>query len=440
MTDEPDDGKATKPTPEATTPAPKASAKTSAKSKSKPVAKAAPKRAVPKKPATESSASRTAVNATPKPEASSAPKPSAKTPEAPSKDRHQGETLVTRAWPGLVAGVVGAIVIIIISGLLGFGSGTGALRADLDTLNQETERLALAGGDVEAIGRLQVRLDGMEEDLRALNAGVARSADLVATETAVQDARERLAVLENGGARSGGGGGGLSAITASVVAIDGRLAALSGRVNALEAVTPSDLQARLNALVAGTDFAALEARVGIIEDDQLAQDMRRAALALALAQLSRSTQGSGPFAAELEAVAALRPTDPYVAQLRPSAQSGVPTQAMLASEFNAVRRRVIAADRAAQYDGFLSGVWHWFSGLITFQRTGQIEGNSVDAVLARANLRLQEDNLPAVVGEMASLPEAVREPANAWLTMAAARVSLDRLIAALSTEVIGELE
>lgn len=409
----------------AATPAAKPAAKSAAK-------KATAKKAVAKKAAAKAASAEPAMakddNA--KPDAADATSASDETatpaakpePAAPSKSN-----LVAVAWPGLVAGALSAILVVLLGTSFGFIGGGQGLRADLDQLSSETERLALAGGDPEAIGRLQVRLDSMEDDLRALNMGAARSSDLSA-------AQARIAALESQSAGQGAGAG----FDAS--GIEQSMRSLDGRLNVLEANTPSNLQARLNALVAATDFAALEARVETLEDDQLAQDMRRAAMALALAQLSRAALGSEPFAAELEALSALRPNDPLVERLRPSALGGIATQAILASEFNAVRRQVIAADRATKYDGFLSGVWHWLVGLVSFQRTGQIEGDSVDAILARASLRLQENNLPAVVAEMVSLPETARAPAQEWLTMAAARVSLDRLITALSTEVIGELE
>lgn len=411
----------------AATPAAKPAAKSAAKKATakKAVAKKAAAKAASAEPAMakDGNAKTDAPEATP-PSAATSPPPSPSTKPAPTPTNNNA---FAAAWPGVAAGVISAILVVLIGTSIGFIGGGQNLRAELDQLSSETERLALAGGDPEAIGRLQVRLDGMEDDLRALNMGAARSSDLSA-------AQARIAALEAQGTGQGGGAG----FDAS--GLEQSMRSLDGRLDVLEANTPSNLQARLNALVASTDFAALEARVETLEDDQLAQDMRRAAMALALAQLSRAALGSEPFAAELEALSALRPNDPLVAQLRPSALVGISTQAMLASEFNTVRRQVVAADRATKYDGFLSGVWHWLVGLVTFQRTGQIEGDSVDAILARASLRLQENNLPAVVAEMASLPETVRDPARDWLTMAAARVSLDRLITALSTEVIGELE
>jgi len=322
--------------------------------------------------------------------------------------------------------------------------GDRAARAQLAELQNQVERTALVSGDPEAVSRLQVRLDGMEEDLHALNAGVARAGDVTALETTLNETRERLAVVEAGNSRSSRGGrisnsdvAGLEAgIAALSTATQSEVTRLDGRFTALE----GELQTRLNALVAAQDFAALTARVATLEDDQLAREMYKAATALGLAQLARTAQGSDPFAVELEALAALRPQDAFVRQLRPLAQSGIATNAMLIAEFSAVVRRVVSAHRTSQDQGWFARIWARLTQLVSFRRTGDIEGDTVDAILARAELRVGEGNLSAAVDEMTSLPELARAPATDWIDQATGRVALNGLIADLSVEVIGELE
>ncbi len=343
-----------------------------------------------------------------------------------------------------VAAVLGATLAMLVQFAFGLAPGDRTARTQLATLQSQVERTALVAGDPEAVGQLQVQLAGMEEDLRALNVGVARTADITPLEASLNDARERLAVLEAAGGRSSRSGrasnGDIAALESQIAALgtgtQAQITEMGDRVHAFEA----DLLARLDALVARQDFAALATRVVALEDDQLAQEMYKAATALGLAQLARTAQGSGPFAVELEALGALRPEDPYVAQLRPLAQDGVATEAMLASQFPAMARSVMTAHRASLDEGWLTQMWARITQFVSFRRTSDIEGDSVPAVLARAELRLGEANFSAAVAEMGNLPEAAQAPAEDWLTQAQGRAALNQLIAGLSTEVIGELE
>ncbi len=285
---------------------------------------------------------------------------------------------------------------------------------------------------------LASRLERVETEMRVR---APQAEDLAALLSAVATMRQRLATLD---ARGVGDAGAVTAQVAelgnSLRAFNRQLTELQTRTQSLEAITPADLGARLDALVTAADFAALAVRVDQLEANDLANDMRRAALALGLAQLSRSTQGSDPFMVELNAVTAMRPDDAVVAQLRGAAETGVPTLAMLVADFEPLARSVVQAGGAIEGGSQWQQVRAWLVQFFALRRTAELEGDTVDAILARAELRLAEGNLSAAVEEMASLPEQSRAPAEDWIAAAQARVAVDRLITSLSTEIIGELE
>lgn len=351
----------------------KSSAKSAPKAKSSAKAKSAAKKAAPKGSgkSADKEAAGSKVTASKAPEKTSStpadkvsePKKADVPPSTPPENTSGAVPTTGSAAPSLsghaviiaVAAVFGAVLAIVFQLVFGATSGDGVAQSQLAELQAQVERNALAAGDPEAVGRLQVRLDGMEEDLRALNAGVARVGDLTALETSLGEARERLAVLETGGARAPRNS---RASNGDVAALEGQIATLSastqaqlvqltGTVDALE----GNLLARLESFVGAQTFAALASRVATLEDDELAREMYKAATALGLAQLARTAQGSAPFAVELEAIAALRPRDLTIAELRPLAQTGIATDAMLASEFPFVARQVMYAHRASLDQG-----------------------------------------------------------------------------------------
>ena len=69
--------------------------------------------------------------------------------------------------------------------------------------------------------------------------------------------------------------------------------------------------------------------------------------------------------------------------------------------------------------------------LVTVRRTGDISGQSPEAVVARAEVRLQEGDLAGAVAEMTALEGQM--PANdAWLVRARLRLTAERALDALN--------
>lgn len=244
--------------------------------------------------------------------------------------------------------------------------------------------------------------------------------------------REDVSALE---ARPAAGAGAVES-----PAMTRRVDDLADRIENLDGRLPSDLDARLAAFADEAQVGAVEARVAQLETDIQYTDVRLAATGLALAQLSRAAQGSSPFTAELAAAEIVLAGDPRLDQIAPFAATGVPTLAMLRADFPPLARQVARAAMTPQSVGAWDRVWAWLGKAISFRRTGEADGPGAGAILARAEARLAEGNLAAAAAEMNGLEEAPRALAADWIAAAEARVAIDRLVGALSSDVIEQLQ
>lgn len=357
-----------------------------------------------------------------------------------------GRGLVT----GLAGGAVAAAIMMLVAYGLGYGhrldtsqsderlsqleaslktlqtgseNGQDALQAALQDLAKKleanetrltTQEQALANlpppppdavANKEAIDALAARLDGYDKDRTTLEARLKEAA------TASDRMQKTLDELKK------------SMPPADIAERVDRLSAVITALNtAIDAMSPrlEDAQKRV---------AALEAKAAEIDPST------RAALGLALANLARASQGAGGFDAELDAVSSLMPGMNELPALRAVAKTGVPTLASLKQSFPALVDAVFAAEAKADQ----SSIWAKFLGnamsLITVRRTGDISGDTSEAVLARMEEKLKVDDLAAAVHEAEGLRGAGAEAAKDWLAKAQSRLRLDQLVRDLSARV-----
>jgi hypothetical protein len=209
----------------------------------------------------------------------------------------------------------------------------------------------------------------------------------------------------------------------------------------------ADIQARLAAAPApvapgqapSPQVSALADRVERLEASQ--QRLFNAASgALAAASLSEAAATSRPFAGELAALQAALPDSLDVAALRPLAETGAPTTAALAAEFPDVAARAAIASRArARGEGFFAQVAQALASIVTIRRVDKTDGTGADAVLARAQRRLDEGDLAGASAELGALPGAGRDAVGAWRQRAARRIEIDRRIQAIRAAALAEL-
>lgn len=212
---------------------------------------------------------------------------------------------------------------------------------------------------------------------------------------------------------------------------------LTARLAALEtktATAPADIKA------AQTEIGELGKRMTRVENSDLLTLAHRAALATAVANLTRASQGSSPFKVEYDAVAGMYPGDKSVQEIGPIAARGIPTAGTLIATFGNAADDAMDAERMANAKTSSEKLWANFSSLISSRAIGEVAGNTTEARLARAQLRMKAGgDLRAAVTELQAIKGAARAPLSPWLADAAARVKLEATLGTLNTRAAAAL-
>jgi hypothetical protein len=226
----------------------------------------------------------------------------------------------------------------------------------------------------------------------------------------------------------------------TITQLQQELASLKSRVEASEKA-PSTGAPAASADVATLieRNAALEKRMNEIESKDVETLTKRAATAVAVANLVRATQGSGRFKTELGALAMIAPDDPALVKLTPYAEQGLPTEAALAERFGQLIPDIIHASDLARDSWWLERMWTNFLSLITVRRVGDQPGNDTRAVVGRAELELAEHDLAGAVEEVRKLESAPAEIARPWRFAAEARIALDKLVSDMNARLLADI-
>lgn len=333
------------------------------------------------------------------------------------------------------AGFGGAAVALALAWFAGFGmpaSDTGAderladLAARLEAV--ESGNGESARGFDERAQSLAARLDAAEEKIAAAegaapDAQIARLAEeqqvlkdaLNDTRSSAREMRDRIDALAASLPPSGIADH-VSGLDTLVKALDARLATLAPQIE------------------------AMEGRVVALEEKKDDPDAAaRAALGLALANLARAAETAGPFKTELDAVESFLPGQAGVDALSGAAADGVATRAALKARFPSVVENIFDAERRAGADSLWSRFVANAKSLVTIRRTGEISGDTTEAVVARMEERLATDDLAGAVAEGETLQGPAREAAAGWLADARARLETDALLRDLAARVATRL-
>lgn len=312
-----------------------------------------------------------------------------------------------------------------------YGGAIATIKASLDELSGQLNGLAdaMPGGNV--IAKLGEKLAALETSLSQLGRVVEQTA-------------------------SAGGGPALDLLNREFEILKSRLAELARRqpassaasTAAMGAAVADTIELRAENLRLREVVTALQARLEQVEDavHQGAQEQRRTGqghgLVLAVGQLRQTVLAGRPYGPPLAAVAALAMGDQglsaAIGTLSTGAKMGIATQRALSDQFPSVARAVLRAEGSAG-GGFLQRTWQRLSALVTVRRIGEVEGEEIDAVLARTERRLASGDLAAAVEMMANLAGPAGDTARAWLERAQGRLAAEDALAALQSRAIAGL-
>ncbi len=183
----------------------------------------------------------------------------------------------------------------------------------------------------------------------------------------------------------------------------------------------------------------LEARIALLESGQQ-RTLDAAGAALAAASLAEAAQGGEPFADAVAALERVLPPSSEVRALERLARQGAPTVAGLAAGFDDLAGRAsVAAHEPGPDAGALAKLQHALSRVVTIRQVGSTVGNGPDAILARAEARLDAGDLTGALRALDALPPSARPVLAAWRAEAERRAEIDRLVAAVRDEALAGL-
>jgi len=373
-------------------------------------------------------------------------------------------------WRLIGAGAIGAAVmmavllLILATGALSPPDQATPLASRLTVLEQQTREVANrpqpTGLDQRALAELAARVGAAEQ-------AMGRVADIESRLARAEQGAGRVAEIESRLARAGAaprsqGDPALSARMAALEAALRPLADLGPRLDAVNAAA-RDAKSRADAAfeaaqkappaapaVPSDELQALTARVAALEQAaKVAQDRiaatagadRAGRLAFVAVSLRAAVERGDPFAQELAAVRPLVADPKALAPLEPFAATGVPRAAALARELSGLTGAMLsAAGSAPREGGFIDRLQQNAERLVRIRPINEAPGDDAITVISRADVKATHGDLAAALAEVASLPPAVRAPAQGWsarvearsLALAAARDLAEGAVGALA--------
>jgi hypothetical protein len=216
-------------------------------------------------------------------------------------------------------------------------------------------------------------------------------------------------------------------------------AAPAERPAAAMAPAPAVAPAPSVAPAASADVERLSARLTALETQE-GRTSQAAAAALSAAAVVEASQGSGPFAQQLTGLTAASPPSPELAALARLAETGAPSRAALAASFPDYAARAASAARApGEGAGLGDQITYAFSRIISLRRVGDVPGNGIDAVLARAERQVEDGDLDRALATLDRLPARPRAALADWRARAERRAEIDRNAAALRARALQAL-
>lgn len=339
----------------------------------------------------------------------------------------------------------------IISGQFGKATGsdmsdtTAAIEAVRDNLKSEysslSERISKLEADASAgntntgtdDGKLAALSGSITEELNGLSRELAaQQKKLSAALEELNQQKENLGKLENTDPVIADPS---PEIQNEIVDLKTTLLDIKRQITGLESTITSDREAVKSQ---AEQLSSLEGtlKAEIASKSEGVAENQRTLMLLAISQLQRETRGSEPFENGLKQVAAVA-GDKFmglVEKLQPIAPVGAPTLASLRKDFTAIASDISQSARLPSEETWYGEALHRIASAVKFRRVDDMEGNDVDAVVARAEQDLAENDLDNAVAELEKLSGAPAEVAASWLDKAKTRLTVEQSIAGLLQE------
>ena len=374
----------------------------------------------------------------------------------PARDAAPRVERVNKRGPGWLSSFMMMLLASAGGGVIGYGAALYAPEwrgtPGLESLAEQQD------ANASALGDLSERLDGLEDEasqqvrkpaqaepetrLSALRAEIEDMIEAGARERERGDKlARRVAILEGAGERDGASP---EEVTRSLSALNGRVDALSARLEGLDegigagASTTERIAGEAAAM--SQEITMLKAQISGLRDtvEALASQPQPEAgslgkAALALSQIEAAARRGQPFPGALADLSAAMPDAAPADALGPIASTGAPTIETLAADFPAIAVRVRKAGQDAT-DSQASGLaGRVFGDFIEVRRDEDIPASQA---LDTAGTALETGDLGGAIAALERLEGKAGEAAAPWLEAARKRRTLERSLDMLRLELM----
>ncbi|WP_108396689.1 COG4223 family protein [Devosia submarina] len=214
----------------------------------------------------------------------------------------------------------------------------------------------------------------------------------------------------------------VESIRAEIAAIGSRVEELAGRLGTAE----TSLQA-LDTSVAQTTAALAEqpADIGAVLQ-----------LPLILSGLETAFATGRPFQTELDALRSAAPDTAPPSTVSNAAGTGLPRPDLVAQRFDAVLPAIIAAQPADPNAQWQQGAIDWFTSAIALRPTGELEGDTPQAITSRLESAVARRDFAAANELFAALPEPMRAAAGDVPALVAAQADAAQFLQAVRNQAL----
>lgn len=206
----------------------------------------------------------------------------------------------------------------------------------------------------------------------------------------------------------------------------------------------ADIEVEIAALTA--ELAAVKRvaenalEVAAAKNTGVAGDASGMATALAVASLERALQDEAPFEVELNALKGVAGDNVALAELIAYAATGLASEVTLLGQFNGLLDAALVADLKGDgksiFDKFIGNA----KAVISIRKTGNVEGSSAEAVLARMEVAVLNKNLSAAIAEGEGLEGPAKMVFAKWMAAVKSRMVAQDLMRQVSADILTSLQ
>lgn len=315
-------------------------------------------------------------------------------------------------------------------GLFQQGESDSQIGAISESLDTQAERLAALEAELEQAGTNPSQAE-IEQTLATVNEQVAMLS-------------ERLELMETA---ASGEPVDLSPVSDRLEGLEGQITSLQEQAGQqaarIEEMSQSDRLDQLSQRVEEL-AATVQAHTQRLDEQQQAiqnalqsaeAEANRIAVQGALTGIRAALDTGEPYAEELGALR--EATDVTVPEgLAAPAEEGVPTLNELRQSFPEAAREALSASIAATAgEGMVDRFGAFIRAQTNARSLDEQAGDGPDAILSRAEARLNEGNLQAALDEISTLPEAGQEALSDWTARARERLAATQGLSELNSSV-----